>query len=455
MAWRRLYQRLGWILLAAVCIGALADHLLLALLIAVSGCLVWQLWALHRLERWLRNGNSKLLEQLQVGPVWDDIITQIDWLRWQNRKRKRKFSRLLERFQQATSALPDAAVILDEHNQLVWCNGAAQTLLGLFPGRDKGLPVTNLLRHPDFIAFLAHYRSHESIDFPSPLDGEQTLGARMVPYGKKQRLLLVTDISRVRRLEQMRRDFIANVSHELRTPLTVVVGYLEALLDSDNPALDAWSQPLRAMRQQTGRMLHIIEDLLMLARLEAQRDRTPGKPVAVPTMLADIADDAAALSGEQSHHIELAVDPELWILGCEKELHSAFSNVIFNAVRYTPADGHIQIRWFADSMVIQLVVADDGEGIAPQHIPRLTERFYRVNRDRSRGSGGTGLGLSIVKHVLTNHGGHLRISSELGKGSVFSCEFPLTLRTAPPAIRAALDDPSADSPAADGHQVTA
>jgi len=363
--------------------------------------------------------------------IWEGVVSRIDRLRRRNRKRKRKLGRLLEQFQQATAALPDAAVILGDDDKMVWCNEASQRLLGLVPGRDIGLPVTNLLRHPGFVAFLTRQHQGDSVEFPSPVGDGLALNARIVPYGKKRRLLLATDITRVRRLEQMRQDFIANVSHELRTPLTVVIGYLETLLDSDSPALEAWRQPLRGMRQQAGRMLHIIEDLLMLARLEAQKDRTPGKPVAVPAMLVDIADDAIALSGDQGHRINLMAEPGLWILGCGKELRSAFSNVVFNAVRYTPAGGKIEIRWYADEGGIRLAVEDDGEGIAPQHIPRLSERFYRVNRDRSRGSGGTGLGLSIVKHVLNNHGGQLRISSELGKGSLFVCEFPAELRVEP------------------------
>ncbi len=429
-SWWALCRRLGLIFLCAALLGVLAGQLLLALLIAVSGILVWQLWQLYRLERWLRDDDK------EAGPpraslVWETVASHIDRLRRQNRKRKRKFSRLLEQFQQATAALPDAAVVLGEDDKVVWCNSASQPLLGLAPGRDVGLPVANLLRHPGFVAFLAQRRQGDSVEFPSPVDDALVLNARIVPYGKKQRLLLATDITRVRRLEQMRRDFIANVSHELRTPLTVVVGYLETLLDSDSPALEAWWQPLRGMRQQAGRMLHIIEDLLMLARLESQKDRPPGKPVAVPALLADIADDAIALSGDQNHQIDLTAESRLWILGCEKELRSAFSNLVFNAVRYTPAGGKIEIRWYADDRGIHLAVEDNGEGIAPQHIPRLSERFYRINRDRSRGSGGTGLGLSIVKHVLNNHGGQLRIASELGKGSVFVCEFPRELQVEP------------------------
>lgn len=430
--WRSLCWQLARIFISAALLGWMIDRLTLALLLAALGGLAWQLWQLYRLDRWLSGDPDAGL--MGMGLVWQEVAAHIACLRRQNRKRKRKLSRLFRQFQQATAALPDAAVVFDEEDRVVWCNGASQLLLGLAPGRDVGLPITHLLRHPSFVAFLNMRNLQcdgDSVEFPSPVDDSLLLGVRIVPYGKKQRLLVATDISRIRRLEQMRRDFVANVSHELRTPLTVITGYLETLLDSEDVALDHWRQPLRGMQQQSSRMLHIIEDLLMLTRLESQKERSQRRPVAAPTLLADITEDAIALSGDLGHQIEVSVDPELWMMGCEKELRSAFSNLVFNAVRYTPAEGQIEIRWWADDNGIHLAVQDNGEGIAPQHLPRLTERFYRVNRDRSRGSGGTGLGLSIVKHVLNNHGGQLRIASELGMGSVFTCDFPLELRVKP------------------------
>ncbi|MDS4022374.1 MAG: phosphate regulon sensor histidine kinase PhoR [Candidatus Competibacter sp.] len=427
--WLALGRRLALIFLGAALLGWIAGRLLPFLLLAALACLAWQIWRLYLLDRWLRGDPEA--HPPRAGPVWAGVVARFDRLRRQSRKRKRKISRLVEQFQQATAALPDAAVVLDEDDRVIWCNGASQTLLGLSSARDVGLPIAHLVRHPSFVAFLTQRRPDDSVEFPAPADDALLLGARVVPYGKKQRLLLATDISRVRRLEKMRREFVANVSHELRTPLTVITGYLETLLDSDAPALAAWGQPLHCMQEQSRRMLHIVEDLLLLARLESQKERPALKPVAVPALLADIADDAVALSGEQGHRIDVVADSGLWILGCEKELRSAFSNLAFNAVRYTPAGGRIEIRWFAGADGVHLTVKDDGEGIAPHHIPRLTERFYRVNRDRSRGSGGTGLGLSIVKHVLNNHGGQLRVESELGVGSLFACDFPADLRVEP------------------------
>jgi len=420
------WRQLTLLFLAAALLGGITGYLLPCLLLAALGALGGQLWRLYRLDQWL-NGDRDAVPP-PAGPIWDGIQAHIARLSRQSRKRKRKLSRLLEQFQQAIAALPDAAVLLTEDDKLLWCNDRSRPLLGLAVGRDHGLPITHLLRHPDFVAFLNQRRNGDSVEFPSPVDDALVLSARIAPYGKKQRLFLATDISRVRRLEQMRREFVTNVSHELRTPLTVIAGYLETLLDSDDPALEVWEQPLRRMQQQSGRMLHLIEDLLLLARLESQKERLPLKPVAVPALLADIAEDAAALSGDQGHQIRVVADPGLWLLGCEKELHSAFANLTINAVRYTPAGGQIELRWFADSKGLHLAVADHGEGIAPQHLPRLTERFYRINRDRSRSSGGTGLGLSIVKHILNNHGGQLRIESQLGVGSLFTCDFPAELR---------------------------
>lgn len=432
LAWLSLSRRLALVLASTALLGWMIDQLTLMLLLAALGALAWQLWQLYRLERWL-NGDP-VVGSPPANLLWGGIAAHVIRLRRQSRKRKRKLSRLLRQFQQATAALPDAAVVLGEDDKVVWCNGTAQPLLGLTTRQDIGLPITHLLRQPGFVAFLSHRGHGDSVEFSSPVDEQLLLSARIVPYGKKQRLLLVADITRIRRLEQMRRDFVANVSHELRTPLTVIAGYLETLLDNDDAALDRWRQPLHGMQQQSSRMLHLIEDLLMLTRLESPKERPPRKPVAVPALLADIVEDALALSGEQGHQIELNVDPRLWMLGCEKELRSAFSNLVFNAVRYTSADGRIEISWWPDAQGLHLEVADHGEGIAPHHLPRLTERFYRVNRDRSRGSGGTGLGLSIVKHVVNHHGGQLRITSELGVGSVFTCDFPLALRVTPGVI---------------------
>ncbi|MEZ5585004.1 MAG: histidine kinase dimerization/phospho-acceptor domain-containing protein, partial [Candidatus Competibacteraceae bacterium] len=261
---------------------------------------------------------------MRTGAVWQHIYRKTFRLQQRARKRKRKLSRFLEQFQAAASALPDAAVVLRDDDTISWCNASARRLLGLRAPQDFGLSITTLVRHPSFVSFLTQRHYKYSAEFPSPVHDAQLLSVRVAPYSKKRRLLLVTDVSRVHRLEQVRSDFVANVSHELRTPLTVINGYLETLRDSGE--VERWELPLRRMQQQTGRMLHIIESLLMLSRLETQRDAQPPQPVDVPNLLKEVVEDAIALSGEQGHQLRIEADPLLWVYGWERELHSAFSN---------------------------------------------------------------------------------------------------------------------------------
>jgi two-component system phosphate regulon sensor histidine kinase PhoR len=415
------------LLLSAALLGWASGYTTPALLMAALGILAWQLFHVYRLECWLRHGlpseppNSR---PLPAGLLWKEIYYRVFRLRQRSRKRKRKLSRIIEQFQTAAAALPDAIVVLSDADKILWHNKASHHLLGLHPTQDIGLSIVSLVRHPSFVNFLNQGTYDNSVEFPSPLGPDLMLSVRIIPYGKKQRLLLAADISRLHRLEQIRRDFVANISHELRTPLTVIGGYLEALLDSEEALAKQWRQPLSRMQQQSSRMLHLIEDLLLLAKLETQTERPPPRPVNVPTMLYAIAEDAVALSGERRHVIKVKADSGLWISGCEQQLRSAFSNLIFNAVRYTPARGHIAIHWFSDEHGLHLQVEDNGEGIPAQHIPRITERFYRPDRGRQREHGGTGLGLAIVKHVVNNHDGQLRISSQVGVGSTFTCDFP-------------------------------
>jgi len=328
----------------------------------------------------------------------------------------------MERFRQAADILPDATVVLEEtNNKLSWCNKASRQLLGLRTPQDYGQPITNLIRHPKMGNFLANADPEDSIELPSPANDQLILSVRIIPYSKKWRLLLAANVTRLHRLEQLRQDFIANVSHELRTPLTVISGYLEIMQDANDIA-EHWRQPLKGMHQQAIRMLTIIEDLLMLSRLETEADRQ-GWAVAIPGMLSALAEDARALSSE--HEVHLEATSNLWMTGSEKELYSAFSNLIINAVRHTPAQSRIVIRWFADDDGIHFQVEDSGEGIAPHHLARITERFYRVDDCRQRETGGSGLGLAIVKHVVAKHDGKLRIQSQIGVGSLFSCDFPM------------------------------
>lgn len=422
--WRGFLLRISGLVLFCALLGWSVGQTWIGLGLGVLLALIWCTYDLRRLQQWLQVGFAP--PPNDVGPVWDEIYQSIYRARLRAKKRKRKLSRILDQFQEAVAAFPDAVVVLNRHAQVLWCNDAAFRLLGLHPERDVGLPITTLVRHPDFVKFLAHWQEGGSVEFPAPNSADRILRSRVIPYGKKRRLMLMSDVSETRRLERVRSDFVANASHELRTPLTVIIGYLETLTDSADPCAEQWRQPLSGMRQQAERMQHIIEDLLMLSRLEAEARPRQQAPVAVPVLLEAIAEEARALSASREHEVYLEVDPNLGIMGAEQELRSAFSNLIFNAIQHTPAKTRVMVRWFANASGIHLEVEDHGEGIPEHHLARLSERFYRVERGRQRkdGGGGTGLGLAIVKHVLQRHDAEIRIASTVGVGSTFTCDFP-------------------------------
>jgi two-component system phosphate regulon sensor histidine kinase PhoR len=333
--------------------------------------------------------------------------------------------RLLKRFHKMTVALPDAIVELAPgSDEIEWWNDAAARFLGFKYPRDSRQRISNLLRSPAFLDYLQHEENYEQeIEIPSPVDEEFTLRIRVIPYSGNRRLLVARDMTRMQRLERTRQDFVANVSHELRSPLTVISGYLETLLDEQEFG-EEYANQLRSMQKQAERMNRIVDDLMLLSRLETEIPQADPAPVPVYRLIDSIANQARELSGVEEHTIELDVDSGLCLKGRESELYSAFSNLVFNAVRYTPAGGLIDIRWQATDGEVVFSVEDSGVGIAPHHIPRLTERFYRVDTGRSRSTGGTGLGLAIVKHVLLRHEGWLEIESKLDNGSEFRCHFP-------------------------------
>lgn len=374
---------------------------------------------IYRLEKWLQAGNE--LEPPDAHGIWGELYHQLYRRARRNQERERRLRALLNRFQDSAAALPDAIVALTSKGEIEWLNKASTRLLGLRAPHDIGQSITNLVRQPAFAALAQDRVSELPLQIPSPVDSSTHLLIRIVPYGKDERLLIARDVTQLHKLEQIRRDFVANVSHELRTPLTVVSGYLETMADIKDRE---WADSINAMRQQTVRMQHIVEDLLLLARLESENeDIGDRQSVAVPELIEDVVREAHDLSKGQ-HVIESKVDLSLLLSGTRNELHSAFSNLVFNAVQYTPAGGRITVTWYADESGAHFEVADTGPGIAAHHVDRLTERFYRVDSARSRELGGTGLGLAIVKHILTRHGATLRIDSELGKGSRFICDFP-------------------------------
>lgn len=408
---------IGALLLAGVgyVLGAPATPVLAGAVVYLG----WHLVQIYRLGRWLDDPETHALPD---AGVWRAVHQKLVHLTRRNSRYRDRLHATVSRFEQATEAAPDGAVILREHGEIEWLNQAAVKLLGLRRPQDIGRPIVNLVRSPAFSSYLARDDFDEPLEMESPTDEQIRVQIRMVHYGDDRRLMLVRDITRLHRLEAMRRDFVANVSHELRSPLTVIMGYLETLEDdADTP--ESWKRPVSEMNHQARRMHRIVEDLLRLSRIEHDPGGAPRTRVKVAEMLESISKDALGLRGEPPL-IHIDADTSLILLGDYNELYSAFSNLVFNAVQYTPSDGDIHIRWHGDDDFGYLEVSDTGEGIPAHHIPRLTERFYRVDKARSRTMGGTGLGLAIVKHVLMRHDAVLRIESGIGQGSTFTCVFP-------------------------------
>ncbi|MCG3201852.1 MAG: Phosphate regulon sensor protein PhoR [Gammaproteobacteria bacterium] len=410
-------------LVLALLSGLASGQLLAGLLIAAAGYAAWSHWRLRQLLDWLRD--RKAHPAPDVPGVFEAICSEIDFLRTRHRRRKRRLATLLKQFEDATSALPDATVMLGPEGEIRWANVAAQDQLGIRWPDDRRQRLTNLLRHPDVAALLeSETAADTSVDIPSPIDPGLRLSLRLAPCAEDMRLFLARDVTRMHRMGQMRSDFLANVSHELRTPLTVVSGYLQTLRAQERQCPEAWKPVLSQMQAQTDRMTSMIRDLLLVSRLENEPSTLPGERVCVPEMLRRIHGEAQTLSGDRRHLFALEADPTLHLLGSESELYSAFSNLVTNAVQYTPPRGFIRIRWYGDGAGAHFAVEDNGIGIPDLHLPRITERFYRAEAGRSRHSGGTGLGLSIVKHVLHRHAATLHIESVIGKGSLFRCDFP-------------------------------
>jgi two-component system phosphate regulon sensor histidine kinase PhoR len=419
--WREVWI-VFWIALASFLIGLASSRYFVAAAIGFGFYIAIQLRHLHSLHRWLLNRGSA--EVPEAEGLWGEVFTEIRKLMKQNEQRQESLTGVIDRFQSAASAMPDAVVIVSEHDEIEWANRNAARWLGIRYPRDAGMRVGNLLRDPDFMHYLEHGEFAEPLELPSPANTENAISVQVIQFGERQKLILGRDVTQLHRLEQMRRTFVANVSHELRTPITVLAGFIETL--SGLPAIqpEDLRRYLATMQAQSVRMQRLVDDLLTLSRLETSAPHRREETVDVPALLAGLREQGEIVSGEAHHRVTLDATPGLMLLGSREELHSAFANLINNAVRYTPAGGEIRLRWWADGEQARFSVTDTGEGIAPEHIPHLTERFYRVDTGRSRASGGTGLGLSIVKHVLARHDAQLQIESEPGTGSTFTCVFP-------------------------------
>jgi two-component system phosphate regulon sensor histidine kinase PhoR len=403
---------------------------------ALAAYLCLQLVNLYRLDRWLRLRN--FIEPPELGGAWGEVVAQVVRLHRRKRFHKQRLIQLFRELRRSTAAMPDGVIVLNSNFEILWFNRTAGRLLNLRRKADLGLRIDNLIRAPDFVRYLEARDFSDAVFITWPTGSALSLSIQMIPYGGGQQMMLVRDVTRQARLEGMRKDFVANASHELRSPLTVVSGYLDAL-GEDATLGPAWSGPVSEMRRQAERMNAIVHELLELSKLESADKEAGEEPVDVAGMLALLRKEVLALPTKPQEFV-LRIESTAKLLGEEAEIHSAFSNLVANAVKYTPAHGAIEVRWWTDGAGGHLSVRDTGIGIAPEHIPRLTERFYRVDPGRARQHGGSGLGLAIVKHVLQRHAARLEIVSEEGKGSTFTCHFPrrrVAESDAPIAARAA------------------
>ncbi len=419
--WLKEFWRLTAVLTLAFLAGLVFDRVSVFVAIGFAGWLAWQVWKLYRFSRWLISGKEAAPNY--GNDLWGELYYQVHKLRNQTRRREQMLREVVDQYRASAEALPDATLVLAPDNRIEWMNQSAASLLGLDAKADIGHRVQNLIRHPDFIELLSSGDYSEPLELASPTEDGRRMEIHIVPYGDRQRLLVARDITRLHRLEVMRRDFIANVSHELSTPLTVISGYLENLTGRQFKPGQI-ENALGQMRQQAERMRSLVNDLLQISRLELNETQEPESEVNVEAMLSGLVEELKHPGQPPHHEITLDADATLCLRGVGKDLYSAFSNVIRNAVQYTPDGGRIEIRWYADDGAACFSVRDTGIGVPQELIPRLTERFYRVDAGRSRALGGTGLGLSIVKHVLRNHQATLQIESAVGKGSRFLFRFP-------------------------------
>jgi two-component system phosphate regulon sensor histidine kinase PhoR len=400
-------------------IGWVYDKPMLGALIAALLALIWQVRQLLAFDRALHTGD---FDKFRYGEgIWQQIFSRFTYEHERGGRYKNQYRQVLKEIRKSTNAMPDGAVILDSNNDMISCNRAAKSLAGLKRKKDRGQRIDNILRDPDLTDLLRRDDMTQSIDIASPIKDGVWLNCRVVSYGADQKLLLLRDVTNRFVLNRMRRDFIANASHELRSPLTVISGYLDAMVD-DEEVMSAWGAPVAQMRSQSRRMTQIVSEMLELSRLEGAGPASKEDVVDVAALL--VAGRNAFQGGADAPTIRIEAESSALLRGDSGEIESVVINLLSNAIRHTPPQGVVTLTWRSASGGADLVVSDTGEGIAEEFIPRLTERFFRVDRGRAREDGGVGLGLAIVKHVLSRHDAEIRISSEPGSGSAFCCHFP-------------------------------
>ncbi|AWS49351.1 MULTISPECIES: phosphate regulon sensor histidine kinase PhoR [Providencia] len=406
-------------ILPALILSVFIGHLAWLLVISLLAALTWHGYNLLKLSYWLWLDKSMLPPEGKGG--WEPIFYGIYQMQQRNRKRRRELGQLIKRFRSGAESLPDAVVMMTTEGNIFWCNRHAQALLGFRWPEDNGQHIFNLLRYPDFSRYFTIKRYDQALTIE--LNSGEIVEFRILPYTEGQLLMVARDVTEKRRLEKARRDFFANVSHELRTPLTVIQGYLEVMDDQENVTA-ANKKALHVMQEQTHRMDNLVKQLLQLSRIEIAPQINLDEQVNIPVILKMIEQEALSLS-QGRHQFEFHVDEKLRVHGNEEQLRSAVANLVYNAISHTPEGTKIWVEWQRNGQGARFSVRDNGQGIPTEHIPRLTERFYRVDKARSRqGGGGTGLGLAIVKHALQHHSSQLVVTSQLGKGSEFSFTLP-------------------------------
>ena len=380
-----------------------------------------QLRSLYLVNEWISNRPYDVPPNLSG--IWGALLFNVYRAQRQERIVQAEMVGLIDRAQSSLVALAEAVILIDDQHQIEWWNPAAERLLGINP-LDRGRNLLAILRQPSFIEYFNHIdQAPDGIRLQAQMDEDHYVQVKLTRFGGESRLLVAYDTTRVHNLEQMRKDFVDNISHELRTPLTVLSGYIETFIDQDD-ITPRWKRAFTQMQSQTKRMNALVNDLLLLSNLENNKKVAKNQIIDMANLMNQLFDDARAYNLDYGHTLNLDIDSHCDLIGSDMEIASAFSNLITNAIKYTPKGGIITIGWHEDGDHAYFTVQDNGIGINPKHLPRLTERFYRVDSARSRQTGGTGLGLAIVKHVLMQHGAHLEISSKENEGSIFTAVFP-------------------------------
>ncbi len=424
--WRTDINRQLLIAAAVLTVGLIAGQLVWTLLLLLAVYSLRNLYQLYRLYNWLAlDPDTRPLEPPESGGVWGDIYDGIYRMQKQERQSKEYLQNIINKAQESSAALEMAVVMINKQGTLDWWNHAAEELLGFRYPQDRRQSVTNLVRDPKFSEYYNRQKYDETLKMAAPGDSKRILEYQIALFGEQERLMIVRDITELQRLANMRKDFVANVSHELGTPITVIKGYLEAILDNRDSLSERWHKPIEQMRQQSMRMENMVRDLLMLSSLETRTMSRNREAVDVAGLIHEIESDTRQMFTDKSHRFITRDDDNAIIMGKRNELYSAVSNLVVNAAKYTPPNGTIELITRRDAKKFYIEVKDNGIGVEAHHLPRLTERFYRVDGSRASDSGGTGLGLAIVKHILLRHDGELIIESVYGKGSRFICAFSL------------------------------